>query len=265
VSSLLAVGLVAMLAVASAAGGRLLAAGILIVQLIFTLGAVRLAPVPASGRAAWLALAAGAAAGGWMAVAQIPELSPLAKVLGPVFLLTVLIQLARRDGRGEFNASLSLAVTACVLAVLSAAWVGLRFADGGEFAVALGLVGVGVAVLAEPMRVSATLRRLLAVLVAGGIAAGLVLLIGDLAAVVPAVGAVVIAAFGAVLAVVALAGVDRLADDPVRRNGGQSRPATSPELTAERGVASYLVPLRATLPIIAAGPVVYVLGRILVG
>jgi hypothetical protein len=43
----------------------------------------------------------------------------------------------------------------------------------------------------------ATLRRLLAVLVAGGIAAGLVLLIGDLAAVVPAVGAVVIAAFGA--------------------------------------------------------------------
>lgn len=266
-SSLLAAGLVGMLAIASAAGGQLLAAGVLIVQLVFTMGAIRLAPVPAANPAAWLSLAVGAAAAGWVAVAGIPELSPLAKVLGLAFLLAIVLQLARGDGRSRLNSSLSLTVAGCVLAALPAAWVGLRFTDGGAYAVGLGLLGVGAAVLAEMLGTSATLRRLLAVLVSGAAAVGLVVLVADLAAAVPAVSAVVMAVFGAVLAVAALAGVDRLASEPLRSTGDDQPQATAAtsDLMAERAVAASLAPLRATLPIITAAPVVYVLGRILVG
>lgn len=263
-SSLLAAALVGALAVASAVGGPPLAAGVLIVQAVFTMGVVRLAPVPASGRSAWLALLVGAVVVGWIAWDGIPELSPLAKVLGPAFVVAVLVQMSRQDGRNRLNASLSLAVAACVLTALPAAWVGLRFADGGAYAVGFGLLGVGVAVLAEALGAAVTVRRLLAVLVAGVVAAGLVVALGDMAAEVPAVSAVVIAAFGALLAVAALVAVDRINVDPVRTNG-QPLAVGGSELTAERAVAASQVPLRLTLPIIAAAPVVYVLGRILVG
>lgn len=262
-SSLLAAALVGALAVASAVGGPPLAAGVLIVQAVFTMGVVRLAPVPASGRSAWLALLVGAVVVGWIAWDGTPELSPLAKVLGPAFVVAVLVQMSRQDGRNRLNASLSLAVAACVLTALPAAWVGLRFADGGAYAVGFGLLGVGVAVLAEALG-AAVVRRLLAVLVAGVVAAGLVVALGDMAAEVPAVSAVVIAAFGALLAVAALVAVDRINVDPVRTNG-QPLAVGGSELTAERAVAASQVPLRLTLPIIAAAPVVYVLGRILVG
>lgn len=263
--SLLAAALVGVLALGSVAGGLVLAAGIVIVQFVFTMGAVRIAPVPAAAPSALLALFVGAIAAGWIGWAGIPELSPVAKVLGPAFALAVVIQLLRTDGRDRLNASLSLTVAACVLAALPAAWVGLRFADSGAYAVGLGLLGVGVVVLFEAWGASATLRRLLAVLIAGGLAAGLVLLLGNMATAVPAVSAVVVAAFGAVLAVAALAGVDRLAGEPVRRPGGSPAAAGGVELAAERAVAVSLQPLRMTLPLIVAAPVVYVLGRILVG
>lgn len=261
--SLLAAALVGVLALGSAVGGLLLAAGILIVQFVFTMGAVRVAPVPAAEQSAVFALLVGGVAAGWIGWVGIPELSPMAKVLGPAFALAVLLQLLRTDGRPQLNASLALTMTACVLAALPAAWVGLRFADGGAYAVGLGLLGVGVAVLFEGWGVSATLRRLLAVLVAGGLAAGLVVLFENMAAAVPAVSAVVVAAFGAVLAVAALAGVDRLADASPRHAGGATGGGV--ELAAERAAAVALRPLRMTLPVIVAAPVVYVLGRILVG
>lgn len=264
-SSLLAAGLVGVLALASAAGGQLLAAGILIVQFVFTMGSVRLAPVPEAGRSAWLALVVGAAAAGWVAVAGIPELSPLAKVLGPAFLLAIVIQLSRGDGRSRLNSSLSLTIAGCVLAALPAAWIGLRFADGGAYAVGLGLLGVGAAVLAEMLGTSVTLRRLLGVLMAGVAAVGLVVLIEDLAAEVPPVSAVVMAVFGAVLAVAALAGVDRLVGEPMPNTGDQSQAVANADVIAKRAVTASVAPLRATLPIITAAPVVYVLGRILVG
>jgi hypothetical protein len=265
VFSLLAAALVGVLALASAAGGLPLAAGIVIVQFVFTMGAVRIAPIPAAAQSGVLALLVGAVTAGWIGWAGIPELAPVAKVLGPAFAVAILLQLMRTDGRARVNASLALAVTACVLAALPAAWVGLRYADSGAYAVGLGLLGVGVAVLFEGWGASATLRRLLSVLVAGGLAAGLVLLFERMATAVPAVSAVVVAAFGAVLAVAALAGVDRLATEPVRHAGAAPATAGGVELVAERAVAVSSQPLRITLPLVAAAPVVYVLGRILVG
>jgi hypothetical protein len=85
------------------------------------------------------------------------------------------------------------------------------------------------------------------VLVAAGLAAGFVSLIDDVDVAVPAVGAVVVTAFGALTATSALAAVDRLGVEVGDRDGAM------------------LVPMYVALPIVAAAPVVYVLGRILVG
>lgn len=246
---LLTVALVVVLVVASAAGRTLLAAGVVVVQLVFAVGGVRAAAVPAAQAAGWLAAAVGVGASAWTAWGGTTALRPVVVLLGPALLAAVTVQLWRRDGRPRLTASLTMTVAACAFAVLPVAWVALRAADGGAYAVGLGLLGVGVASLAETLPGSAALRRSLAVLVAGAAAAGLVLLLDGMAAVVPAVGAVVVAAFGALMAVAALAAVDRIAA----------------EVGDGDGTAAVLDPLRITLPIVASAPVSYVLGRILVG
>lgn len=256
-SSLLAAGLIGVLAVASAAGGEFLAGGVLIAQVVFVMGAVRVAPVPAANSAAWLALVVGGGATGWTAWAGLPGLAPVAIVLGPALVLAIVIQLLRRDGRPRLTASLTLTVAACVLVVLPAAWVGLRYADGGSHAVALGLLGAGIAVLADALGVSAMVRRLLGVLIAAAAAAALAVWIETFSA-VPAVSAVAIAAFGAVMAIVALAAVDVLGAESRRRQERQL------EVGQNRDVAVAVTPLRVVLPVVVAAPVVYVLGRILV-
>jgi hypothetical protein len=256
VSSLLAAGLIGVLAVGSAAGGGFLAAGVLVAQVVLVMGAVRVAPVPLANGAAWLALLVGVGATVWTAWSGLPGLAPVAMVLGPAFVLAIVLQLMRRDGRPRLTASLTLTVTACVLTVLPVAWVGLRYADGGNHAVVLGLLGAGIAVLADALGISTMLRRLLAVLVAAAAAAGLVGWLDSLSS-VPPVSAVAVAAFGAVMAIVAVAAVDVLADESRRRQGhlmvGQTRDA-----------AVAVTPLRVVMPVVVAAPVVYVLGRILV-
>ena len=123
---------------------------------------------------------------------------------------------------------------------------GIGAAEGGVYAVGLGLLGVGAVGLAEGLPLSVTVRRALAVLGAGGLAAGLVLVIDDVAAAVPAVGAVVVASFTALTAVTALAAVDRIGQEAGTHD-------------------SVPVPLRVSMPIVTTAPVAYVLGRILVG
>ena len=240
----------------SAAGGMFLAGGVLVAQVVFVMGAVRMAPIPAANSAAWLALLVGGGATGWTAWAGLPGLSPVAIVLGPALVLAIVVQLFRRDGRPRLTASLTLTVAACVLAVLPVAWVGLRYADGGSYAVALGLLGAGVAVLADALGISVMLRRLLAVLVAAALAAAMVVWLESFST-VPAVSAVAVAAFGAVMAIVALAVVDVLADESRRR---QEQLVVGPTTD----VAVTVTPLRVVMPIVVAAPVTYVLGRILV-
>jgi hypothetical protein len=240
-------GFIAALALASVAGRTVLAAGVVVVQFVFALGGVRRASVPATRLAGWLALTVGVAGSVWTAFADTVDLKPVASLLGPALVVAVVVQLARRDGRAYLTESLTLAVGACALAVLPVAWIALRGADGGEYAVGLGLLGVGVVAVAEAIPLSPAVRRMLAVLVATALAAGLVSLIDDMAEAVPAVGAVVVTAFGALAATSALAAVDRLGVEVGDRDGAM------------------LVPLYVALPIVAAAPVVYVLGRILVG
>jgi hypothetical protein len=232
-----------------------LAGGVLIAQVVFVMGAVRMAPVPAANGAAWLAFLVGIGATGWTAWAGLPGLSPVAMVLGPALVVAIVIQLFRRDGRPQLTASLTLTVAACVLTVLPVAWIGLRYADGGSHAVALGLLGAGIAVLADALGVPAMLRRLLAVLVAAAVAAGLVMRFEGFSA-VPPVSAVAVAAFGAVMAIVALAVVDVMAAESRRRQGDFAATRT--------GDVAVVTPLRIAMPIVVAAPVVYVLGRILV-
>ena len=240
-------GFIAALVLASAAGRTVLAAAIVVVQFVFALGGVRRAAVPAARPAGWLALTVGVVGSVWTAFADTANLKPAASLLGPALVVAMVVQLARTASREYLTESLALAVGASALAVLPVAWISLRGAEGGAYAVGLGLLGVGVVAVAEAIPLSSAARRMLAVLVAAGLAAGLVSLIDGVAAAVPAVGAVVVTAFGALTATSALAAVDRLGVEVGDRDGAM------------------LVPLYVALPIVAAAPVAYVLGRILVG
>ncbi|HJU98590.1 MAG TPA: hypothetical protein VJ644_11495 [Jiangellaceae bacterium] len=239
-------GLVAVLAVAAVVAGPLLAAAVIIVQVLFTLGGVRPSGAHEARSAAWLALVVAVAGTVWTVYEGTSGMRPVAVLLGPALLGAVAIQLLRHDGRPGLTGSLTLTVAACTLAALPVAWVALRETDGGVYAVGLGLLGVGTVALAEGVPLPIAVRRALAVLAAGGLAAGLVLLVGPVAAEVPAVGAVVVASFAALTAVTALAAVDRIG------------------VEAETGNTA-LAPVRISLPIVATAPVAYVVGRILVG
>jgi hypothetical protein len=247
VASVLSAALVAVLALAAAVGRPLLGVGIAAVQVVFTLGGVRPAPVPAARSGAWLALMVSIGASAWMVFADPNGRWPVAVLLGPAFVAAIAIQLGRQDGRRAMTMSLTMTVAACALAVLPVAWLALRATEGGVHAVWLGLLGVGVVGLADALPIPVVARRFLAILLAGGVAAGLMLVAGGVAAAVPKVGGVVVAAFAALSAVIAVAAVDRVAAE------------------AGDGTVSVLTPLRVSLPVVVAAPVSYVLGRVLLG
>lgn len=246
VPSVLSAVLVALLALATAVGRPLLGAGVATVQVVFTLGGMRAAAVPAARPGAWLALVVSVGASVWMVLGDPNGMWPVAVLLAPAVVAAITIQLARPDGRPDMTASLSLTVAACALAVLPVAWLALRAAEGGVHAVWLGLLGVGVVGLAELLPTPVAVRRSVGILLAGAVAAGLMLVAGDDAAAMPAVGGVVVTAFAALTAVAALAAVDRVGAEA----GGNA--------------AAVQTPLRVTVPIVLAAPVSYVLGRILV-
>jgi hypothetical protein len=246
-ASVLSTALVAVLAIAAGVGRPLLGAGVAVVQVVFTLGGVRPAAVPALREGAWLALAVSVAASVWLVVGDPSEMWPVAALLGPALVVAVMIQLLRRDGRQALSTSLTMTVAACALALLPVAWLALRGAEGGVHAVWLGLLGVGVVVLAELLPTPAAVRRSLAVVLAGALAAALVTVADGVAAAVPAVGGVVLTTFAALTAVTAVAAVERVGEEM-----GDS-------------TVDLLTPLQVTMPIVVAAPVAYVLGRVLVG
>ncbi len=246
-TSVLSTALVAVLAIAAALGRPLLGAGVAVVQVVFTLGGVRPAAVPAIRAGAWLALVVSVGASVWLVVGGSSEMWPVAALLGPALVVAVMIQLIRRDGRHALTTSLTMTVAACALALLPVAWLALRGAEGGVHAVWLGLLGVGAVGLAELLPAPAALRRSLAVVFAGALAAALVAVADGVASTVPAVGGVVVTTFVALTAVAAVAAVDRVGEEL-----GDS-------------TVDLLTPLRVTMPIVVAAPVAYVLGRVLVG
>ncbi len=287
-ASLATAALAAVVALASAAGGAVFAGAVALVQVLFTLGSVRSVPVPSARPAAWLALAAGVGALTWVYLEESPGLTPPVAVLGPTLVVAIVIQLVRRDGRPRLTASLSLVVAACVLAMLPVLWVALRAAADGYHSVGLALLGVGLLSLTEAVPISRAVRRVLGVLVAVVGGAGVVMFVDSVGSAVPAVGGVVVTAFAGVMAATAFAMVDRIADDSealrsraaasarAGGRGARSRrgrrgdvtgpiPADHPVDGDDVGSDAALVPLRVTMPFIAAAPTAYVLGRIFIG
>jgi hypothetical protein len=282
-ASLAVAALAGVLAVASASGSALLAGGIALLVLIFTLGAVAAARVHSARWTAVVALLAASGALAWTWAEGTSDLTPMAALLAPTLVLSIVVQLLRRDGRAGLTTSLAVAVTAAVLAVLPVTWLALRESSDGQYPVGLALLGVGAVGLAESLPVSRAIRRLIGVLVAALGAGALVLTTDWVGDAVPAVSAVVVATFAGLMAAVAFAAVDRLADEftpqprpvavPVGAPGAPAVAGAGAETgtgdgaevaPVPRGISAFL-PLRVSLPFIAAAPAAYVLGRIFVG
>jgi hypothetical protein len=262
VAALLAAGLAGVLVLAALVGTPLLAAGVAVVVVVLTMGAVRPAEVPGAGRAAALALVVGLTGLVALVVGDGGDVGSLTALLGPAVVAAIVLQIARRDGRPRLTASLTLAVTACALALLPAMWVALRESVDGRASVLVGLTGLGVATLVEGVPGSRGLVRTLAVLAAGASGAMLsfaVLAVRDAA---PPLNAVVLATFAAVATTAANAAVDRIAAEAQVLVGREAPPRPYVEPGA---FLAAVLPLRLSLPFVVAAPVTYVLGRILVG
>lgn len=248
-----AAGLAGVLLLASLIGELTLAVAVIAAQAILLAALAKSVRVPAAREAVVLAMLAGATASLIVAYrADGSALGLVAPVLGLGFLGAIALQLARRHGRNELTASLTFAVTALVLAVLLTPWVALRAAPNGAVAVAIGLAGVGVAALAETPPGSRPMWRLVGVIAAAGLGAGLGSLRGVNDVARP-VNIVVLAALSALLAAAASAVVDRVEAEAAAASPG-SEPAGPSVLS-----------LRATLPAAFAAPAAYVFGRLLIG
>lgn len=239
-----------------------LPAVVLLVQAGFLLAWFRWAQVPATGPGASLAL--GAAALADLSVMRsasalpeaLPALEPVAAVLGAAFVLALVVQILRRDGRPRVAASLTATVTATVLAVAGALW----------------LAGAGLGVAGGPAA-SLTARATGAVpLVAVGVAAGALpaslalpgWLQGVLAAGGGALGALAAAALGpgqsgqlGLLGQTGQPGAQALAGLVGGLAGCAGVAATS-----YAGSARRRTPVAATLPVLLGGPVAYLLARL---
>lgn len=261
-AALLAAGLAGVLVLAALVGTPLLAAGVAVVVVVLTLGAVRPAEVPGSGRAAGLALVVGLTGLVALVVDDGGDVGSLTAVLGPSVVAAIALQIARRDGRPRLTASLTLAVTACALALLPAMWVALRESVDGRASVLVGLTGLGVATLVEGVPGSRGLIRTLAVLAAGASGALLSFAVMAVRDAAPPLNAVVLATFAAVATTAANAAVDRIAAEAQVLVGRDAPPRPYVEPGA---FLAAVLPLRLSLPFVIAAPVTYVLGRILVG
>jgi hypothetical protein len=260
----------------------MLAGGVAVVIVVFVLGAVITADVVMARWAGILALAASLGALIWTYADHTSDLIPMSASLAPTLVLSMVLQLWRRDGRPALTTSLTFVVTACVLAVLPVVWLALRASAEGSYAVGLALLGIGSLGLTETLPLSRGTRRVLGVLT-GAVAAGaLVMTVNRVGDAVPAVSAVVVTSFAGVMAGIAFAIVDRLvgelaspvpvtvpiADHPSASAGEGAAVSqlpvggqTSPRIN--RAAKSFL-PLHISLPFIVAAPAAYVLGRIFI-
>lgn len=217
--------LAGVLALASTAGSTALVGAVALVIVFFAVGAVATTGTTSARWMAALALASGGGALAWTYAERSADLAPMAAVLGPSLVLAIIVQLWRRDGRVGLTSSLAVSVASCVAAVLPVCWVALRESADGVYSVGLALLGVGAVGLVEAIPVSRGARRVVGVLL-GAVAAGAVVMtVERIGEAVPPVSAVVVTAFSGLMAAIAFAAVDRLADDAVaasRRVGARS-------------------------------------------
>lgn len=166
-AALLASALAGVLVAATLGGRYALAAAVGLVQVLLLGGIVLASDVPARRSSALVALVAGLAAAGFVVargetatVAEpsadadvvLASLTPLLVAVGAGFVAMAVVQLARRDGRDRLTASLTLGVTALLLAVTPAVWLGIADDDVGTALLLLALAGTatGAAIAAFP-------------------------------------------------------------------------------------------------------------------
>lgn len=225
--------------VGAAAGRPVLVAVVLVLQGLLVVSAV--ACLVPSWRGGPLLVGAGASLACTVAVVTTDErpLGRVAGVLGLAVVLSVLLELARRD-RSRVAAALTVSVSAATLGACLAAYVALRGLPGGAGTVAAAGAGLTVAV---------PVRRLLA---------------RTLAAVPEAVPA----AFAVAAAVLAGSLAGTVGDAGPGPGALLALAAAVPALAAEHLVRTSALPTRlaapvliALLPVAAAAPTVYLLGR----
>jgi hypothetical protein len=244
VGSGLAAGVVAAaLAGLALVGTPLLGAGVFVVQVVVALA--WLAALDASGSLGAFAIAVAAAA-------------TMDAVVGVAFAVSLLHQLSRRPRPGV---TLSLAGTMSALGfgLCAASYVALRGETGGDQAVAAALLGAGVAlavgrladlVTTRPAVAPGSRRGLLGVVAGVAAALGVGAAYGAGAHALGTGVGLRLAVIAAVLAVIADIAVDAVL--------AQAPPPDERRLSA-------LTPLGVLLPVVLAGPVAYVAGRILLG
>jgi hypothetical protein len=192
---------------------------------------------PAGGRLVVLA-AAGAADLAVLAADETRPMEHVAPVLAVALLAALAHQLARRDGRGDLTTSLTASGAAAVLGCLGSAWLALDVSRDGT-----GLLVLAAAAAAAPAVVEPGRSRLGRSAWVGAVGA----------AAVTGVAAVAVAETTDVSLPVALAS-----------GAGAVVAARLAVLLADRAPVRHPL-LPAALPPVLVAPVVYLLGRLLVG
>jgi hypothetical protein len=256
-------GLLAGLVAAALAGLALigtapLAAGVFCVQVVVALA--WLAAIGARGAVGGfaIAIAAAAAVDVVIGVADQPDIGRAAPVAGIALVVALLHQLARKPRR-EVTVSLAGTLSSVVFGVCAASYVALLAEIGGPHAVAASLLGAGAALavarlldvaLPRPSVFPGSRRGVVGVVVGAGAALAVGAAYGagehDLGARI-GLRVAVISALLALLADIAVDAVLTQAPPPDERR------------------LSALTPLGVLLPVVLAGPVAYVAGRILLG
>lgn len=149
-AALLASALAGVLVAASLGGSATLVAAVALVQALVLLGLALASGIPAARTSSAVAFVAGVVGAVLLAAnADGPLdpdwLTPVLATIGAGFVVLVIVQLARRDGRVRLTASLTLGVTGLLLVASATLWLGLGTDETGTAMLLLGLSGAATA------------------------------------------------------------------------------------------------------------------------
>ena len=204
-----------------------------------------------------IAVAAAAAIDIVLGVSDSADLGDAAPVVGIALVAALLHQLARRPRRAV-TLSLAATMSAVAFAVCAGAYVALLAEGGGDLADAAALLGIGAALgvarlldlaVATPSAFPGSRRGAIGIALGAVAAVGVGAAYGSSNALRTGVG-LRIAVIAALLALIADVAVDAVLT--------QALPPDERRLSA-------LTPLGVLLPVVLAGPVAYITGRILLG
>jgi len=259
VGSGLAAGVVATaLAGLALASTPLLGAGMFVVQVVVALAWLAALDAKGSLGAFAITIAAAGTMDAVIGATDGPSIGQAAPVVAIALAISLLHQLSRRP-RPAVTLSLAGTMSALAFGLCAASYVALRGEIGGDEAAAAALLGAGVAlaigrvadlVTTQPAVVPGSRRGLLGVLAGIAAAVGVGAVYGAGAKALGTGVGLRLAVIAAVLAVIADIAVDAVL--------AQAPPPDERRLSA-------LTPLGVLLPVVLAGPVAYVAGRILLG